>query len=106
HAAIARAGRRGHRALSRRCRGRACARPRSGGRPSGITGCSRIRDNKTMPQKTMQVESVAQAYLGLLAERGVEYLFANAGTDFAPIIEAFAAAQAAGRPVPKPMIAL
>jgi acetolactate synthase I/II/III large subunit len=32
----------------------------------------------------------AAAYLERLAERGVEYIFANAGTDFAPIIEAVA----------------
>jgi len=30
----------------------------------------------------------AEALLARLAERGVEYVFANAGTDFAPIIEA------------------
>ncbi|MBV9234664.1 MAG: decarboxylase, partial [Xanthobacteraceae bacterium] len=30
----------------------------------------------------------AEAFLARLAERGVEYVFANAGTDFAPIIEA------------------
>ena len=30
----------------------------------------------------------AEAYLARLAERGIEYVFANAGTDFAPIIEA------------------
>src|ERR1700678_2859142 len=29
----------------------------------------------------------AQAYLSRLADRGIEYVFANAGTDFAPIIE-------------------
>ncbi len=33
-------------------------------------------------------ESVAEAYLHLLKSRGVDWLFANAGTDFAPIIEA------------------
>ncbi len=32
---------------------------------------------------------MAEAYLALLAERGIEYLFANAGTDFAPIVEAY-----------------
>ncbi len=31
-------------------------------------------------------ESTADAYLELLAARGVEYFFANAGTGFAPII--------------------
>ena len=30
----------------------------------------------------------AEAYLTRLAERGIDYVFANAGTDFAPIIEA------------------
>src|SRR5436190_11539382 len=32
----------------------------------------------------------AEAYLSRLADRGVEYVFANAGTDFAPIVEALA----------------
>ncbi len=32
----------------------------------------------------------AQAYLTRLAERGIEYVFANAGTDFAPLIESLA----------------
>jgi acetolactate synthase-1/2/3 large subunit len=30
----------------------------------------------------------AEAYLSRLADRGIEYVFANAGTDFAPIVEA------------------
>jgi acetolactate synthase-1/2/3 large subunit len=33
-------------------------------------------------------EMVAEAYLARLGERGIEYVFANAGTDFAPIVEA------------------
>lgn len=41
-----------------------------------------------MGQRKIQVDSVAEAYLTLLADRGVEYLFGNAGTDFASIIEA------------------
>ncbi len=35
-------------------------------------------------------EISAQAYLARLAERGIEYVFANAGTDFAPLIELLA----------------
>jgi acetolactate synthase-1/2/3 large subunit len=35
-------------------------------------------------------EISAQAYLTRLAERGIEYVFANAGTDFAPVIESLA----------------
>ncbi len=53
--------------------------------------------------KRATVESTADAYLELLAARGVEYFFANAGTDFAPLIEAFAKRAAAGQPVPKPL---
>ncbi|MGH6769548.1 MAG: thiamine pyrophosphate-requiring protein [Xanthobacteraceae bacterium] len=32
-------------------------------------------------------EMTAEAYLARLAERGIDYVFANAGTDFAPIVE-------------------
>ncbi len=58
-----------------------------------------------MARKELAVDSVAEAYLTLLAERGVEYLFANAGTDFAPLVEAFAKAARTGAPVPKPVLA-
>jgi acetolactate synthase I/II/III large subunit len=53
--------------------------------------------------KRASVESTAEAYLELLAARGVEYLFANAGTDFAPLIEAYAKRFAAGQPLPRPL---
>ncbi len=58
-----------------------------------------------MARKEMAVDSVAEAYLTLLAERGVEYLFANAGTDFAPLVEAFAKAARTGAPAPRPVLA-
>src|SRR5436853_3263856 len=58
-----------------------------------------------MPRKELAVDNVAEAYLALLAERGVEYLFANAGTDFAPLVEAFAKAARTGMPVPQPILA-
>src|SRR5437764_13001298 len=58
-----------------------------------------------MARKELKAESVAEAYLALLAERGVEYLFANAGTDFAPIVEAYAKAAHTGFPAPTPLIA-
>ena len=48
--------------------------------------------------------SVADAYLGLLAERGVEYLFGNAGTDFGPLIDAHARRTQAGAPTPAPIM--
>jgi len=49
-------------------------------------------------------ETAADAWLGLLASRGVEYLFANAGTDFAPVVEAYAKAQKLGWKLPQVVI--
>jgi acetolactate synthase-1/2/3 large subunit len=46
-------------------------------------------------------ENVAEAYLAALARRGIDFLFANAGTDFAPLIEALARARTAGFAVPR-----
>src|SRR2546429_5838046 len=58
-----------------------------------------------MARKELKVDSVAEAYLALLAERGIEYLFANAGTDFAPVVEAYAKAAHGGQKAPKPLLA-
>ena len=55
--------------------------------------------------KAKQVGNVAGAYLALLADRGVDYLFGNAGTDFAPLIEAYAQAARTGVAVPRPILA-
>src|SRR5262249_38663269 len=57
-----------------------------------------------MGKLRIEAETVADAYLALLARRGIDYLFANAGTDFAPIIEAFAKAKVLGRKVPEPIL--
>jgi acetolactate synthase-1/2/3 large subunit len=57
-----------------------------------------------MATKTLENVTVSDAYLALMADRGVEYLFANAGTDFAPMIEALAKAQALGLPHPRPVV--
>jgi acetolactate synthase I/II/III large subunit len=48
-------------------------------------------------KKTIEVETVAEAYLCLLAERGIDWLFANGGTDFAPMVEGLAAIEAKSR---------
>jgi acetolactate synthase-1/2/3 large subunit len=53
--------------------------------------------------KNVSVESTAEAYLELLASRGVEYFLGNAGTDFAPIIEAYAKREAQGQVLPRPL---
>jgi acetolactate synthase I/II/III large subunit len=56
-----------------------------------------------MARKTVEVETTGQAYLELLRERGIEYFFANAGTDFAPLIDAFARFAERGIQTPKPV---
>jgi acetolactate synthase-1/2/3 large subunit len=50
-----------------------------------------------------QNQTVAEAYLALLADRGIDYLFANSGTDFAPLIEGFVKASKDGRKTPTPV---
>ncbi|MES2625039.1 MAG: thiamine pyrophosphate-requiring protein [Pseudomonadota bacterium] len=47
------------------------------------------------------LHSVATNYLQALLDRGIEYVFANAGTDFAPIIEALVYAQQNGIKTPQ-----
>lgn len=48
-----------------------------------------------------RVETAAEALLVRLAQRGIGYLFANAGTDFAPLIEGLCRLRAVGVPVPE-----
>ncbi len=57
-----------------------------------------------MAVKSIKDGTVADAYLALLADRGVDYFFGNAGTDFAPIIESFAKAAATGTATPTPIL--
>ena len=54
---------------------------------------------------TIPAGTVAEAYLALLAQRGIDYLFANAGTDFVSIVEGLAKAKALGRAAPTPITA-
>ena len=49
--------------------------------------------------------TVAEAYLALLRARGVDRLFVNAGTDFAPLAEAYARAEKASLRLPELVIA-
>ncbi|MCZ6872718.1 MAG: thiamine pyrophosphate-binding protein, partial [bacterium] len=56
-----------------------------------------------MARKTVEVESIAQAYLELLHDRGIDYFFGNGGTDFAPLIDAFARFAEQGKTTPQPI---
>ncbi len=51
----------------------------------------------------VEVENTAQAYLELLSLRGIECFFANAGTDFASIVDGFARRLEQGREFPRPV---
>ncbi|MBW1775225.1 MAG: hypothetical protein JRJ82_20420, partial [Deltaproteobacteria bacterium] len=51
----------------------------------------------------MKAANVAEAYLELLSLRGVDCFFANAGTDFASLVEAFALRQEQGKDRPRPL---
>jgi acetolactate synthase-1/2/3 large subunit len=46
----------------------------------------------------------AEAFLRALADHGTDYFFANPGTDFPPIVEAFTRAKKTNAKVPKPIL--
>ncbi len=56
-----------------------------------------------MPKITLKNVTVSDAYMSLLADRGVDYWFANAGTDFAPVVETVAKAQVLETKTPIPI---
>ncbi len=56
-----------------------------------------------MSKITLNNVTVADAYMTLLADRGIDYWFANAGTDFAPVVETLAKAQVLEIKVPTPV---
>ncbi len=49
----------------------------------------------------LRPRTAAEAFLGALHTRGIEWIFGNAGTDFAPLIEAVARGDEAGTPMPR-----
>jgi acetolactate synthase-1/2/3 large subunit len=58
-------------------------------------------------RNTMQHQTVATRYLTALAELGIDSFFVNGGTDFAPIVEAYAVNKEAGGPtLPRPLVCL
>src|SRR5947208_5526747 len=48
--------------------------------------------------------TAADVLLASLRRHGIEYFFANPGTDFPPIVEGFARAKASGAEVPQPVL--
>lgn len=52
----------------------------------------------------MSVESVGEAFLAILKQKGVDYLFINSGTDSAPLAEAYARQPLSGLDFPTPLV--
>ncbi len=59
--------------------------------------------DEIVTQDDTQNGMAAEAYISRLGERGIDYVFANAGTDFAPIVEALSHRKANGK-VPRFMV--
>ncbi len=55
------------------------------------------------PQKTVAVETTAQAYLELLGAMGIKYFLANGGDSIVSIVDAFARRATEKKPFPRPM---
>ncbi len=51
----------------------------------------------------VNADNTAQAFLELLALRGIDYFFGNAGTDFASIVDAFSKRKTEGKNAPVPI---
>jgi acetolactate synthase-1/2/3 large subunit len=62
-------------------------------------------DSKSNGKMTLPAGNLGDTFLAMLESRGVDYLFANAGTDFASITEGLAKAKSLGRRAPKPITA-
>ncbi len=62
-------------------------------------------DDSPFPTATQQgAESAAEVLLRALKAHGVDYMFANPGTDFAPLIEGLAHSKKKGADIPKVMV--
>ena len=57
-----------------------------------------------MDKHASVAQSTGEAMLRQLAARGVDFFFANSGTDFPSLVEAFARARDEGFPVPRPVL--
>jgi acetolactate synthase-1/2/3 large subunit len=65
----------------------------------------KVRDSMAATPTTGQRPAIAgEAFLRALADHGVDYLFANPGTDFPPVVEAFSRAKKTNAKVPQPVL--
>src|SRR5262250_3530620 len=57
-----------------------------------------------MGSRTLNHATTAEAYLELLADRGIDVFLGNAGTNFASLVEAFARFETQGGRAPRPLV--
>lgn len=55
-------------------------------------------------QSNERTPIAGEAFLRALADHGIDYFFANPGTDFPPIVEAFSRAKQSNAKVPQPLV--
>ncbi|MGP0091885.1 MAG: thiamine pyrophosphate-requiring protein [Xanthobacteraceae bacterium] len=55
-------------------------------------------------EKPARAPIAAEAFLHALADHGIDYFFANPGTDFPPVVEAFSRAAQSNAKVPRPIV--
>jgi len=67
---------------------------------------SSSREPATRSLHTIPIDDGAEAFVEMLNNTGVEYMFLNSGTDTFPILEAFARMAAQERPVPKIVVCI
>src|SRR5665647_592268 len=72
----------------------------------GFQACADARGTKRMAVTPtgQRAPIAAEAFLRALADHGIDYFFANPGTDFPPIVEAFSRAKQTNAKVPKPVL--
>jgi acetolactate synthase I/II/III large subunit len=65
-----------------------------------------MSDGMSGPQGeiTGRKKIAAEAFLQALSEHGVDYVFANPGTDFPPVVEAYSRAKGSNAKVPTPLV--
>jgi acetolactate synthase-1/2/3 large subunit len=64
-----------------------------------------IAPERTGAKRHLAVQTTAEALLANLKRNGTEYIFVNAGTDFASIVEAYARLDESGLDFPTPIVA-
>jgi acetolactate synthase I/II/III large subunit len=63
-----------------------------------------VRPSAQQSDQAERAPIAAEIFLRSLAEHGVDYFFANPGTDFPPIVEAFVRAKNSNAKVPQPVL--